>query len=50
MSTLKDVPIDIVGDQAYNVEKAADVGFIIEVVDKITHARELAAASVLPLF
>jgi hypothetical protein len=50
VSTLKDVPIDIVGDQAYNVEKAADVGFIIEVVDKITHARELAAASVLPLF
>ena len=42
LSTLKDVPIDIVGDQAYNIEKDTDIGFIIEVVDKITHARELA--------
>lgn len=41
-STLKDVPINIMGEQAYNIDKDTDAGFIIEVVDKIMHARGLA--------
>lgn len=40
-STLIDVPIDLVGEQAYRVEKDYDAEFIVDVVGNVLNAREL---------
>ena len=45
-STLADVPIDLVGEQAYRIEKDYDAEFIVDVVGSILNARELAGARV----
>ena len=42
ISSLDDVPIDLVGEQAYRVEKDYDAEFVVDVVGNIANAQELA--------